>query len=143
VCGGHSATSVGTLLQHIKGRSAGWLTIVSSPADLSCPSWARAEGHRLGVNQALLIQRNRCKQPNSSNLLIKCEFVSPDAGVCRLQCSTLPYFTHTNVRVCRPFPHSHSYDRRVVPYSLTDITSLSDCPACSQKTDESWEEVAV
>jgi hypothetical protein len=23
-----------------KGKSAGWLTIVSSPADLSCPSWA-------------------------------------------------------------------------------------------------------
>ncbi len=53
LCGGHSATGVGTLLQHTKGKSAGWLTIVSSPADLSCPSWART--------RTLLIQ-SRCRR---------------------------------------------------------------------------------
>jgi PAS domain-containing protein len=63
------------------------------------------------VNQDLLIQRDHHNQPNSSNLLIKCEFVSPDAGVCRLEFSTLPYFTRSNARVCWPLP-SESLHRR-------------------------------
>jgi hypothetical protein len=33
---------------------------------------------------------------------LECEFVSPDAGVGRPGCSTLPYFTRTDARVCRP-----------------------------------------
>ena len=82
MCGGHSA-SVGTLLLHTKGKSAGWLTIVSSPANVSCPSWARAAGrapkktptviHRghcpsWARTRTLLIQRGRCNPPNSGNL---------------------------------------------------------------------------
>src|SRR5688500_18113903 len=65
---GHAATRVGTLLQHTKANQRGWLTIVSSPADLSCPSWARAEGDLLGSSRTLLIQRGLGTTPNSSNL---------------------------------------------------------------------------
>jgi hypothetical protein len=51
--------------------------------------------------RTLLIQRDRCKQPNPATCYPLREFVSPDAGLCWVQCSTLLYFTHSNVRVCR------------------------------------------
>jgi hypothetical protein len=66
-CAAGFCTGVGTLLQHTKGKSAGRLTHVSSPADLSCPSWARAEGDLwgsaagglLGPTRTLLIQSRK------------------------------------------------------------------------------------
>ena len=46
---------------------------------------------------------HRSNRLNSSNLLpFTHELVSPDARVCWVSCSTLPYFTHSNVGVCRP-----------------------------------------
>ena len=78
-----------------------------------CPSWARAEGRppqngrcccaghcpSWARTRTLLIRRGRYNQPNSSNLL-------PFTRVrvtrcCSLlgSCSTLPYLTHSNVRV--------------------------------------------
>jgi hypothetical protein len=56
------------------------------------PSWART--------RTLLIQRGRHNQLNSSNLQGLREFVSPAAGVCRLECWNRPTFAHSNVRVC-------------------------------------------
>jgi hypothetical protein len=93
VCGGHSATGVGTLLQHTKGKSAGWLTIVSSPADLGCPSWARAEGGLLGPTRTLLIQSLPAQAGVSDNLLGNGYL--PSIGA-RSPCRSLPAFARRN-----------------------------------------------
>jgi AMP-binding enzyme C-terminal domain len=62
-----NASCVGTPLKHTKRKSAGWLTFVSSAVDLSCPSWARAEGGRRPV-RTLLIQRGPWNRLNPSDL---------------------------------------------------------------------------
>ena len=60
-------TATDTATAH-KTKVSGLLTSVSAFADLSCPSWARAEGGQLRPTRTLLIQGGRRNQPNSSNL---------------------------------------------------------------------------
>jgi hypothetical protein len=72
-----------------------------------CPSWART--------RTLLIQRRRYNQPNSSNFLLKCEFVSLDAEVWWVSCWNLPYFSRSNVRVCCLVSATCKCDDRLIP----------------------------
>jgi hypothetical protein len=53
------------------------------------------------VNEDSPDPEGRGKQPNSRNLQHLREFVAPDAGVCWVSCWTLPYFTHSDVELCR------------------------------------------
>jgi hypothetical protein len=91
VCCGHSASCVGTLLQHTKGKSAGWLTHVSSPADLSCPSWART--------RTLLIQSPLDQTHISDNLLGFGHFPSIGARFPAVVCPLVPGETTAKLRL--------------------------------------------
>ena len=66
------------------------LTRVSSPADLSCPSWART--------RTLLIQRGRCNHPNSGNLQ---PFTRVRATRCRSLKTFMPDFAVLYSLKCR------------------------------------------
>ncbi len=99
-----------------------------------CPSWART--------RTLLIQRGRYNWLNSSNLLLKREFVAPDAGVCWVPCWTLPYFTHTNARLCRSVqsrtPSLRELRRRrtrseIRIIGLQSIVGSANCPGAGRR----------
>ena len=87
------ATGVGTLLQHTNEKSAGWLTNVSSPADLSCPSWART--------RTLLIQSPPAWAGYSDNLLGNGHFPSIGARFPAVVCPVLPAETTAKLRRSR------------------------------------------
>jgi len=99
-----------------------------------CPSWART--------RTLLIQRGQRNHLNPSNLLLKREFVAPDAGVCWVPCWTLPYFTHTNARLCRSVqsrtPSLRELRRRrtrseIRIIGLQSIVGSANCPGAGRR----------
>jgi hypothetical protein len=149
-----AGTDVGTLLQHRIGKSTGWLTVESRHADLSCPSprcargklWARAArpspkengrcsctGHcpSWARTRTLLIQRGQYNSQIPATCYPSREFVSPEAGVCWVLCSTLPYFTHTNDGVCSGQPTwNNQQQTHTLPSDSTASISTNPWKQC-------------
>jgi hypothetical protein len=110
--------AVGTLLQHTKRKSAGWLTLVSSPADLSCPSWART--------RTLLIQRGHQKPRNSSNLQ---SFTRVRVARCWSLLVFMPYFAVLYSLKCQVGPPRKNTPRKPARPDDLEPARWSDCPS--------------
>jgi hypothetical protein len=128
-CAGNSATCVGTLPEHTKRKSAGWLTHVSSPADLSCPFWARAEGGLLGPTRTLLVERPS-EPAEFSNLQPSTRVRVTDTGVSRVGCWPLLCLAHPDAGV---LPSGASKDLHDLPFG----SRLRPSVQCSSPSESS------